>query len=277
MNKTAENLDITIDPGVPAEVATNAVKWITDICTWLLSQPQPAGLEGTQPRFSEVKYTVRQHARTFGLRNRDSGAGWLDLGVSEDLKIEIRGDFPSFTVIPTDYETACRANWCYVVAQLLYPQGYFRESFRWEECLGYQLAYLDHMAEGNRAVRSLLDEYEQQQQELAEAERLKKYWAQYPEKRKLSLARQAETRRIKVPSWWYDRYPEQRPDDYEPAECGRRQPVYCQHESPTPLPPAAPREPVPNCKTEQDEKWLTQYNAMYAAAMAVGKAQEESE
>ena len=249
----AENkLNITIDDDVPAEVAAQAAQWITDICTWLLAQPQPTGLDGIHPRFSEIKYRVHPHPRNFGLRSKDSGDGWLDLGVSDDLKIEVRGDFPSFTVIPTATVIACQGNWSYVISQLLYPNGYFKDSFNWQECLAYQLRYLDDLAKSNRDVRSLLDEFEQQQQELAEAERMKKYRAQYPEKRRLRLDRQAEARRLKVPSWWYDRYPEERPDDYVPAKSDRRQPVYGEPPAPQPpLPPQPPKQhPTPQLSPE---------------------------
>ena len=238
----AENkLNITIDDDVPAEVAANAVEWITSIVEWLLAQPQPAGLDGIQPRFSEIKYRVHPHPRNFGLRSKDDGAGWLNLGVSDDLKIEVRGDFPSFTVIPTATVIACQGNWSYVISQLLYPNGYYKDSFNWQECLAYQLRYLDDLAKSNRDVRSLLDEFEQQQQELAEVERVKKYKAQYSDSRRKRLARQKAAWAIKVPSWWYDKYPEQKPDDYEPEKCDRRQPVY--GEPPAPQPPLPPQQP----------------------------------
>ena len=157
--------------------------------------------------------------------------------MSDDLKIEVRGDYPSFTVIPTATVIACQGNWAYVISQLLYGVGYYKEGFEWQECLAYQLRYLDDLAKNNRDVRSLLDEFEQQQQELAEAERMRKYKAQFSEKTKLRQAHQAEAWRIKVPSWWYDKYPEQRPDDYVPAKSDRRQPVYS--EPPAPQPPSA--------------------------------------
>ena len=243
----AENkLNITIDDDVPQEVAAHAAQWITDICTWLLAQPQPAGLDGIQPRFSEIKYRVHPHPRNFGLRSKDSGSGWLDLGVSDDLKIEVRGDYPSFTVIPTATVIACQGNWAYVISQLLFPTGYFKDGFEWQECLAYQLRYLDDLARNNRDVRSLLDEYEQQQQELAEAERMKKYWAQYPEKRKLRQARQAESRRIKPVKWYDDKYGTNQTVANESDNVARVKPHYCEHQSPPPLPPQPPKQhPTP--------------------------------
>ena len=274
-----EKLQIEIDDGVPDEVATHAAAWIEDIVNWLLSKPVPADLSGSQPRYSEIRYTVREHPRTIGLRNKNDGKGWLDLGVGSDLKFEQRGDFPSFIVLPTTTELACRGNWAYVISQCNSAIGYFADGFNWQRCLAYQLEYLDHLGQSNRTALSLVDQYHQQLAAKQEEQRMKLYWQQYPDKRALRLKRQRESRAIHTPAWYAARWPDQPQSDHEAEKSSKQQRKTVKHEAPktVPAPPAEPREPVPNCKSEEDERWLQQYRAMYDAAMAVGKAQEESE
>ena len=276
----AENkLNIAVDDDVPAEVAANAADWITSIVEWLLAQPQPAGLDGIQPRFSEIKYRVHPHPRNFGLRSKDDGAGWLNLGVSDDLKIEVRGDFPSFTVIPTATVIACQGNWSYVISQLLYPNGYYKDSFNWQECLGYQLRYLDDLAKNNRDVRSLLDSFEQQQQELAEVERMKKYRQQFTDSRLARQKRQREAWAIRTPQWYWSAHEdaivsqheseETKPNQKHAPAASPQKPHYCEHQSPPPLPPQPPKQhPTPQLSPEDARALETierqqQYMASY--------------
>ncbi len=231
-------LNIKIKENVSANVAANAEAWIEDICNWLLAQPRPADMEHTQPRYTEIDFTVADAGHSRGLRSKDTGAGWAVLSTGTDLKIE---DRPKLLVFPTTEEIACRGNWCFLISQLNRPEGYYKDSFRWQEHTNFQLRYLDRLAASNRSIGSLLEEYKNQKAEAEAAEREAAYRRQYPEKRKLRQARQAEAWRIKVPSWWYDRYPEERPDDYVPAKSDRRQPVY--GEPPAPQPPLPPQQP----------------------------------
>jgi hypothetical protein len=271
-----QQLDIAIDDGVPDEVATHAVAWVEDIVNWLLSQPRPADISGSQPRYSEIRYTVREHARTIGLRNQNDGKGWLDLGVSSDLKFEQRGDFPSFIVLPTTTELGCRGNWAYAISQCNSAIGYFSDGFDWETCLAYQLKYLDHLGQSNRTTLSLLDQYHQQLAAKQEEQRLKKYWQQYPDSRAARLKRQREARAIHTPSWYAARWPDHPQSDHEAEKSTKQQQQVVKHKAPefVPAPPAEPREPMPNCKTEEDEQWLRKYSAMYEASLKASSCEE---
>ncbi len=270
-----QNLQIDIADGVPDEIATHAVAWIEDIINWLLSQPVPADLSGLQPRFSEIKYVVHRHARNYGLRNKSTGKGWINLGTESDLKFEQRGDFPSFIELVTTPELAFRGNAAYIISQLLTPIGYYKEGFDWERCLSYQLKYLDHLGQSNRTALSLVDQYEKQLAAKQEEHRMKLYWQQYADKRALRQKRQREAWAIHTPAWYTARWPDQPQSDHEAEKSSKQQPQQqvVKHEAPktVPAPPAERREPVPNCKTEEDERWLKQYRAMYDAAMAAGQ------
>jgi hypothetical protein len=156
LNGYTESLDIEILDDVPGDVAASCTEWITEICTWLLEQPRQASADTTQPRFTEIKFTVSGDAFNHGLRNTNTGRGYVVLAVSNDLKIQTR---PNLVTVVTDTETACRGNWCYILNQVFRPDGFAQDSFKWEEHLTYQLRYLDFLAEDSRAVRSQLDDY----------------------------------------------------------------------------------------------------------------------
>ena len=47
-----ETLNITIDESCPDEIKVNAIAWVEDVCTWLLSNPRTT--DAIQPRFSEM-------------------------------------------------------------------------------------------------------------------------------------------------------------------------------------------------------------------------------
>ena len=160
-----------------------------------------------QPRFSEIEYRVHPFARNYGLRSKTTGAGWLNLGTESDLKFEQRGDFPSFIELVTTPELAFRGNAAYLISQLLTPIGYYKDGFDWERCLDYQLRYIDHMGQSNRDALNLVDEYEKQLAAKQAEEKHKWYLRQFPEKRALRLARQAEQRRIKPVGWYDEKYP----------------------------------------------------------------------
>ncbi|MDA7886684.1 hypothetical protein N9B10_07340 [Pirellulales bacterium] len=149
MNK--QELNITIDPECPDEIKANGIAWVEDACNWLLSQPRTP--DATQPRFSEIKITIKPCGFSRGLRDVRDGRGSLVLDTGTDLKFNI---LPSIIVIPTTQEIAFRSNAVHTLSQLFRPDG-------WEEHLHYQLKFLDRLAASSKAARGVLDQYEEQQ------------------------------------------------------------------------------------------------------------------
>jgi hypothetical protein len=205
-----QELNITIDPECPDEIKANGIAWVEDACNWLLSQARTP--DATQPRFSEVKITIKPCGFSRGLRDVRDGRGSLALDTGTDLKFNI---LPSIIVIPTTQEIAFRGNAVYLLSQLFRPDGYYEDSYRWEEHLHYQLKFLDRLAASNKAARGLLDQYEEAEAARQEEERLAAYYLQYPTKRKQRLQTQARQRAIVTPAWWFAKYPDAKPDENE--------------------------------------------------------------
>lgn len=201
MNK--QELNITIDPECPDEIKANGIAWVEDACNWLLSQPRTP--DATQPRFSEIKITIKPCGFSRGLRDVRDGRGSLALDTGTDLKFNI---LPSIIVIPTTQEISFRGNAVYLLSQLFRPDGYYEDSYRWEEHLHYQLKFLDRLAASSKAARGVLDQYEEQQAAKKEKERLARYRAQFPLKHQQYKDALARSRKITYPDWWLKKYPD---------------------------------------------------------------------
>jgi len=254
-----QELNITIDPECPDEIKANGIAWVEDACNWLLSQPRTT--DAIQPRFSEVAFTIKPCGFSRGVRDVRDGRGTVTVDTGTDLKIEAP---PKLLAIPTTQEIAFRGNAVFLLSQLFRPDGVYTDSFRQEEHTHYQLKFLDRLAESNRTARSLLDDYEEAEAARKEKERMERYWQQYPDKRALRLARQAESRRIKPVKWYDDRYGTNQTVANESDNVARVKPHYCEHESPGPLPPQPPAERPVAPISAQDQ-----------AALDVIKSQQE--
>lgn len=194
-----ERLNITIDDECPDEIKANGIEWVEDVCTWLLSNPRTT--DAIQPRFSEIKFTIKPCGFSRGIRNVRDGHGSIAINTGTDLKIDTGG---KIVVIPTTQEIAFRANTCYLLSQLFRPDGYSKDSFRTEEHTHYQLMFLDRLAESNRTARSVVDDFEQIQADRLEQEKEEAYKQQLEEKRYLAARKHAYDTAMRVPSWYVD-------------------------------------------------------------------------
>ena len=194
-----EQLNITIDDECPDEIKANGIAWVEDACNWLLSQPRTP--DATQPRFSEIKITIKPCGFSRGLRDVRDGRGSVAIDTGTDLKFNI---LPSIIVIPTTQEIAFRGNAVYLLSQLFRPDGYSQDSFRWQEHLHYQLKFLDRLAESSKAARGAVDDFEQIQADKAEQEKAEQYKQQLEEKRYLQARKRAYDTALRVPSWYVD-------------------------------------------------------------------------
>ena len=198
-----EKLNITIDDECPDEIKANGIEWVEDVCTWLLSNPRTT--DAIQPRFSEIKFTIKPCGFSRGIRNVHDGHGSVAINTGTDLKIDTGG---KIVVIPTTQEIAFRANTCYLLSQLFRPDGYGKDSFRTEEHTHYQLMFLDRLAESNRTARSVVDDFEQIQADKIEQEKEEAYKRQLAEKRYLLARAHRYSTARRIPQWYLDRYPD---------------------------------------------------------------------
>ena len=187
-------LQIEIDPAVPSDIAALVPVWLEDVMAWLLNQPRPAGLDGQQPRFSELKYSIAMGSPNRGLSSRITGDGWVTLGVSNNLVLDT---LPVPLVFSADTETATKTRWVFLLSQCFRPESYTdKENFRHEEHLYFQMKFLEEFAP------SLAKEAQAQIDAMAAEEKQKAYKAQFAQKRKLKQERQREAWKLRTPEWY---------------------------------------------------------------------------
>ena len=197
-------LNVDVHESVPAEYAGQVIGWLEHVVVFLLSAPRPTGLDWVQANYEGIHFTITGPARNFGLRDVRTGEGWCQLHITPDLVIQT----DPLTVIPSTVEIATPANWAFVVSQLNRKEGFHKAEFPNDVHLHFQLAWLDSIAAKNKSVRSLVDDFEQAQEEKKEAERMERYWAQYPEKRRLQREKHYWDTVTRVPAWYAAKWPD---------------------------------------------------------------------
>lgn len=196
-------INLKFDDSLPPEHHDMAERSLRTAIAFLDDQPRPMELPAIEyftPDWSRMQFTVGVDAVPHGLFNRETMSGWCVLTVRLNGDMLLMTD-PLTTILNVDLELAT------TVAMVSILDGYYYDGIHFDRQLHRQLQYLDSVAASNKTARSLLDDFEQAQEDQAEKERMERYWRQYPEKRKLRQARQAEAWRIKDVPWYDNKYP----------------------------------------------------------------------
>lgn len=245
-------LNIEYADEFPPALQAPAEQCLQDAIAFLEGIPRPTALPDIQtliPNWEEMRFTFAENAWPHGLFSRQSMKGFCVLAYKSSGDLLINTD-PITEFVNVDPNICTTASCVYILDQ------YFVVNKNPEQHLHRQLSYLDSLAPTNAKVKSLLELYEEQQKAQAEAERMEAYYLQYPTKRKQRLQKQAADRALVTPAWWFVKYPDAKPDDYEATTVTRTKPTYCTHEAPQPQPPAPQhKHPVPVLSAE-DERAL---------------------
>ena len=190
-------LNIQLHESLPSEYHEMAERSLRTAIDFLDSTPRPMTqppIENFTPDWEKMQFTIG-HIAPGGRFRPSTMAGFAHLifRISGDLVLE---STPTKVIMNQDLEIS---NTCSMVSIL---DGLYYSGTDSDSQLVRQLQYLDSIAGNNKSVRSLLDDYEQQQAELEQAAREAAYKQQLQQKRYLAARKRTYDEARRMPDWY---------------------------------------------------------------------------
>ena len=269
-------LQITFTDEFPEALKASAEKCLRDGITFLEGIPRPATpeIEYLTPDFENMKFQFGENVWSHGLFSTDTMAGWCVMDYRSNGELLINST-PCWTVLGVDPEIATTCSVVYVLDQ------YFVVNKNPEQHLLRQLQYLDSIAASNKAVRSLLDEYEQHLADQDQSAKDEWYSQQSEEKRYLQARKYAYDTALRIPLWFLERYqdsPQSLKGEFIVTQGGHPIGTHVEWRNgslaPPPIPPNKavanlhkPKESKPFVVSDAEDKEIEGWLALYDAAM----------
>jgi len=196
------NLNLEFHETLPKEFHETAERSLRNAINFLDNQPRPKATPPIQnfvPDWGKLKFTIGEIFPS-GKYRPSTMEGWVHqiFRTNGDLVLDSE---PLTTIMNVDLEIA---NTCHAVGHL---DGVYYSGINTESQLTRQLQYLDSIAANNQSVRSLLDDYEQQQAEQEEVRKEFAYRQQYTEKQYQQTRKYKYDSARRIPRWYLEKYP----------------------------------------------------------------------